>query len=310
MVMARQARQTRRVDRGKLGKLKDLVIARSTKIRYDKAMERFFSWQEANGRQLDDMGTLAVDYIETLWEEGDPRSWAGDLLSGLQHSIPMLKGMLGEAWRLVRAWQKHEIPSRAPPLLRVLVQAMAQLCIEDGNNRLAAALLLAFEVYLRTGEMLRLACKDIMFHPHGRSAVIDLGLTKAGKRNGAPESVLLEESWLVTFLMLVTEDLEPRDPVIKESPPAFRVIFNELLKRLGLEAFKFRPYSLRRGGATAAYRAGVPLTRVAMKGRWNHQQTLKIYVNDGWSELQEMGIPHGTLMSCKALSKKLEATLK
>ena len=41
---------------------------------------------------------------------------AQDVLSGLQHFEPQLKRRLMQSWHLVKAWQRHEIPSRAPPL--------------------------------------------------------------------------------------------------------------------------------------------------------------------------------------------------
>ena len=51
------------------------------------------------------------------------------------------------------------------------------------------------------------------------------------------------------------------------------------------------------------------LARLALLGRWSHQQTLRIYVNDGWLELQEMAISGKVLRHCKVLSRKLEVLL-
>ena len=49
-----------------------------------------------------------------MWESGDSLSLVTDALSGLQDLRPNLRGSL--AWRLVKTWQRIEIPQRAPQL--------------------------------------------------------------------------------------------------------------------------------------------------------------------------------------------------
>eukprot|EP00971_Amphidinium_carterae_P115312 2283786-Amphidinium_carterae.1 len=47
---------------------------------------------------------LLVDRLELMWEEGDPRSWAADLLSGVQHFAPVaasFAGSLAAFWHVV-----------------------------------------------------------------------------------------------------------------------------------------------------------------------------------------------------------------
>ena len=56
-------------------------------------------------------------------------------------------------------------------------------------------------------------------------------------------------------------------------------MFKAGLKWLGLEEYGFLPYSLRRGGATAYYRATKNME--ATLHRWASQRVARIYVNDG-----------------------------
>ena len=35
----------------------------------------------------DQLDRQLCEYIETLWQEGEPRSWAADVLSGAQHML-------------------------------------------------------------------------------------------------------------------------------------------------------------------------------------------------------------------------------
>ena len=45
----------------------------------------------------------------------------------------------------------------------------------------------------------------------------------------------------------------------------------------------FRPYSLRRGGATAFYRATCNMAATIERGRWATIRVARIYINDGLS---------------------------
>ena len=95
--------------------------------------------------------------------------------------------------------------------------------------------------------------KYFTFHRNGRSAVIDLGLTKSGQRSGAPEHVVVNAPWLIPLLKLATDGLQLNDPLLAETPAAFQVKFKELLQSLDVEVFRLRHYSLQRGGNTAAF---------------------------------------------------------
>ena len=72
---------------------------------------------------------------------------------------------------------------------------------------------------------------------------------------------------------------------------------------MGLVDFGFRPYSLRRGGATELWRVTGDLGKVTMAGRWGHQQTARIYVNDGLAVLTEMQLEGPSFQKARALAR-------
>ena len=43
-------------------------------------------------------------YVESCWEEGEPKNWASDALAGLQYFAPAAKGKLPLSWSMVAAW--------------------------------------------------------------------------------------------------------------------------------------------------------------------------------------------------------------
>ena len=92
----------------------------------------------------EDVDDALVVYIELLWEEGEPKSWASYTLTGAQHFAPRLRRHIPAAWRLRAAWDRLELPARAPPLTLDAVQALASLSCEIGFERAGAGLMLAF----------------------------------------------------------------------------------------------------------------------------------------------------------------------
>jgi len=67
-------------------------------------------------------------------------------------------------------------------------------------------------------------------------------------------------------------------------------MFNECLEALQLTPWGFRPYSLRRGGATSLFIKIGSLDRVLLLGRWTAVKTAKIYLNSGLAMLADLKI--------------------
>ena len=170
--------QRKRIDRRKtLGPLRSLVIKPSTIIRYEKAFRLFLAFLlsqkvplATNLLRLDDQVQC---YIENLWEDGESLSLAGDTLSSLQHFQPSCKRNLPGSWKLLKTWQVHELPSRAPPFTwPTLLVILGKLHSISASAALGVHL--AFRSLLRTGELLALQSKDIVIGPNGTNAVLHL----------------------------------------------------------------------------------------------------------------------------------------
>lgn len=117
VIRLEQNRQTRARARQKVGTLQSQVVQPQTLQRYEKAVHGFLDFLIQHGK-LYPTTPAALDAavcacVEDWWENGDPRGWAGDLLSGLGHLIPSVKGQLAGGWRLHSAWGRAELPLRA-----------------------------------------------------------------------------------------------------------------------------------------------------------------------------------------------------
>jgi len=289
-VLATPNRTETQLLRRQAGSLRDMLDAPRTALRYRRALQSFFAYLKQFGFQLPridrDSDSCFSEYIEYCWQNGDGRSLACDSLSGAQWAAPALRGLLKGSWALCRAWQRCELPARAPPLPVVALFAMAEHLCSQGEPAMATLVLVGAHCLLRTGEIIGLRAGSIQFSADGTDAIIDLGDTKGGRRRGAKESVQVQLPWLVALLRAACRGKSPAEAV-GPSPTTFRKLFDSTLRALQLHSLGFRPYSLRRGGATELWRQTNNLGQVTLRGRWGHAATARIYVNDGLARLAE-----------------------
>ena len=310
-----QAEASERVrQRRALGTLKELTVQPATRRRYDKATAQFYDFLKKEGLSLPtrraDLDPLVCEYLEHLWSTGVGRAQANDTVAGLQDLQPNLKNNLPGAWRLLRTWAANEIPNRAPPLPERVLHAMAGWAFFHGHNTFAVSLILGFYTMLRSGELMGLKSSHIMTSPASRQVLVSLGLTKGGKRQGAAESVILgveQGVRLVQHWKTLTSTTTP----VAHSPAHWRGLFSECLVALGLEHFQFRPYSLRRGGATWWFTKHQNLDRILVQGRWLAHKTARIYINEGLAMLAQTTIDfnHPNLKSFLNIYKNTCSTL-
>ena len=280
--------------RQKLGTLRDLTVQPATKRRYSLAVDAFFSFLREEGQALPHdkslLDPLVCDFLEHLWSSGAGRAQACDTLAGLQDLQPSVKGHLPGAWRLLKTWNVNEIPNRAPPLPEHIVQALAGWAFFKGWVAFGVSLLVGFYSMLRTGELLDIRSSAVLIHNKQSQVLISLGLTKGGKRQGAAESVILGVDSAVN-LVKKWKSLVSGSNSLCPSPAKWRSLFNDGLKALGCQEWGFRPYSLRRGGATFWFSKHQSLDKILVQGRWHTQKSARIYINEGVAMLASMQIP-------------------
>ena len=280
--------------RQKLGSLRELTVQPATKQRYNRAIDKFLVFLHDNGLRLpnrrDQMDTFACDYLEHLWSTGQGRALASDTIAGLQDQDVRLRGQLPGAWRLLKTWSQHEIPCRAPPLPAHVLHAMVGWAIFHQRFTFAISLLIGFYGMLRTGEIIGLRGSHILSDSRSNKILISLGLTKGGKRHGAAESVVIGYDLAVHFIQHWKTLATPSTP-LAVNPGQWRSLFNDSLAALKMSHMNFRPYSLRRGGATWWFSKHHSLDKILLQGRWAAPKTARIYLNEGLSMLAEMVLP-------------------
>eukprot|EP00959_Pyramimonas_sp_CCMP1952_P373572 7823736-Pyramimonas_sp.AAC.1 len=98
--------------------------------------------------QLDQLRALCIEYLRG---EGEPEVWAAYALAAAHHFIRGSRPHPPSAWKA--AWDKLELPERAPSLTQALTLAVASAMSDAGHPRSAIAVAVAFECAPRAGEV-------------------------------------------------------------------------------------------------------------------------------------------------------------
>ena len=282
---ARRARAERIKQRAHV-MLRDAGITEKTQSRYFWGLKAILPILETS-KNLLDMDEKVADWIQKCWERGDSLAIINDALCGIHHYEPWTRRGLPQAWKVFSVWRKLESPNRAPPLAQQICDAWILYAISHNDLEFAAMISLGFYTLLRTGELVQVCPCDLLL---GEDAgVVSLSNTKTGLRVAAKESVAFENSLaLETLRAVVTLKREAglsRVPIWSKSPQSFRNVFAHHVKRFDLQRHAFRPYSLRRGGATYLFQCTGSMETALLKGRWSSTKVAKIYLADGLSFL-------------------------
>eukprot|EP00971_Amphidinium_carterae_P071084 1405431-Amphidinium_carterae.1 len=127
---------------------------------------------------------------------GDCKSLAANVLSGIQHFVPNCRHHIAASWRLYSAWGRTELPTRAPPLPKLHMLALAAYCRDQQWTSTGILLVLGFHTWLRSGELFQIRWRDVQIDPFSGRGVIVLPLTKTSARTGAQESVTIHDPWV------------------------------------------------------------------------------------------------------------------
>ena len=151
-------------------------------------------------------------------------------------------------------------------------------------------MLVGFFGLLRTGEILSVTKAHVAITSPKGPAVLSLGLTKGGKRQGAAESITLYvEDVCRRLYQWKYHQSGGRKMALKSHQ--WRKQFADTLTALKFDQFDFRPYSLRRGGATYFFKQHQSFDQLLNQGRWQTVKTARLYVNEGLAVLAELTLP-------------------
>ena len=93
----------------------------------------------------------------------------------------------------------------------------------------------------------------------------------------------IDDPLLGRLLRRLAALVSPNDLIWSGGDAAYRAFFLRASALLKVSSTEYRPYSLRRGGATHDFLCFKNLQRTILRGRWSDLKVARIYINDGLS---------------------------
>jgi len=227
-------------------------------------------------------------FIEFLYLETTTLKKAYDCLSALCYFLPMCNLYLKVSRKMVRIWQSEEPPERPVGLTPEAVLGLAGFCARLHLQGMAAILLAGFDCFFRTGELFSLTVGAVEFIGDGEILRLDStkGLQRALTVNTLSEVVVVESKLAIKWLKKACKG-KSSDALLLGIPAATcRKLFS-LIEALGLKG-KLSFYSLRRGGASWYFLQTNNMDKTAIRGRWAHTATARVYVQSCLAEKQRL----------------------
>ena len=110
------------------------------------------------------------------------------------------------------------------------------------------------------------------------------------KRQGAAESITIHSEDVCRRLFQWKKQAAGNSLLTGPSH-RWRKTFNDVLEAVGFHHIDYRPYSLRRGGATHHFSLHGRFDSLLILGRWQAAATARLYINEGLATLAELSLP-------------------
>ena len=240
------------------------------------------------------------DFLEYMWDNNAGLSAGQQTVAGVCHLLRHAVRLRG-SWRLLGVWRRAEPPARAPPMPERVALALAMHALRQGDPAFCVSVLIGFYAYLRTAEIVNL-CVAHCYSDRRGNLIPSLGMSKSGKRRGEAEYAMIVAGPIATLVSIFLAARQGQTRVCDCAEWLWRVRFDRYLAELGLDSLGWRPYSLRRGGATHAFVEGLSMSQVCVRGRWAHESTARMYIQEAVNLLQQMAIPAAALAGVQWLS--------
>lgn len=284
--------------------LRDAALAPTTLRAYNKQLDTFLSSAGCSLKAMllrppQQIDALLAHYIDSCFARQGSYEYACQALFGLIYRCPALRLHMGESRLRLRGWKKILSQLRQsrshPPLTWELASLFSIIMAKWGRHAEAVATLLAFDCYLRVGELTRLTYADVLQpnDPRVGSAYTGMALRLAVTKTGPNQSVTLSKPQVQTVLLhyLNAFPFLSEQRIFPFTPDAFRLLMKQVAETVGLGHIPYVPHSLRHGGATFDYLRGHTVEQIMFRGRWAAMESARRYIQTSRALLIMLRIP-------------------
>jgi integrase len=284
--------------------LRGMSLAPATHAAYSKQLGSFLSHARLDTRSFLAARASEVDralavYIQACYDARSSFTYVSQALSGAVHQRPDLRHRLPISRQCLCGWDKTREATSHPPLTWELTVVMACTLARSGYHGPAIAMLLAFDCFLRVGELTRIRFTDIVMpndprtgRAHSTMAVV-LRTAKTGKMQPVgiadPDVARLVALWARSSKSC-SDPSDPDPRLFHFSPDALRRLMYQASVALQLPT-RYTPHSLRHGGATDDFLRHGSIERVQFRGRWKQLESVRRYVQAARAILSKRQVP-------------------
>ena len=167
------------------------------------------------------MDSLLTDFFHDLYDSGG-RVTANCCLNGVLLYLPHYKTQLPMSRLTLRGWSRKHPPKPYPPLTWELTVAISTRLASYGKPRHAIAVLVAFDCYLRIGELLGLRREDVALPQDPRLNALENPPVAAVRlrktKTGVNQFTVLKNDDVATLLGQVVARTAPKGLLFPYSP--------------------------------------------------------------------------------------------
>ena len=257
----------------------------STLRAYRRALKAILAYANKSSVKMFRSSQLDVSvssYLDHCYQEGEPLSYAGHLLSALKRFHPSLKFKLPESSQFYKNWTKTYHPTRAIPASWEFTEGLMGYALCHRQENLGLLIGLGFIGMLRTAEMLALTFQHLVVHRDQDTVSMVIPTSKTS--SGNPQVIQVSDRQMVSMILRLRGN-RPKRLLWPKSGQAFRKAFHQLVVGLLFTSHTYVPYALRRGGATYHFQTYRNLDLTVQQGRWACPKTARQYLDSGTCQL-------------------------
>jgi len=290
----------------------EAALAPTTLSKYKQGIKLFIEWcieHNYDCNTIESLDDLLSEYFHDLYEQNDGvgKGLAAQTLYGIIKFIPRLHDKLPTATMSLKGWLKLQPSKSYPPLTWDLTVLISCQMTRQHKLKYAIATLLAFDCFLRVGELVNIrkvdiaTTGDVRMGAEYKGTAIRLRKTKTGPNQWVQIHDKNVEVLLLALLSCVSGDQTSLFPFTANQ---YRSCFKQVCSQLNLSS-SYVPHSLRHGGATRWHLLGNSIEDILMRGRWSSTKSARRYIQAGRAMLLTVEIPSSLASKAQLLSQHL-----
>jgi len=298
--------------------LQDLALAPASLTSYNRSLRAFLIHSRLSPKQFLTEAAMRLDrllavYIQHSFDTASPFTYAAHTLHAIAYHRPDVKSQLYISRQCLKGWERVKKTSSHPPLTWELTVAIACWLARAGFLSPAIGMLVAFDCYLRVGELTRIRLSDVVMPHDARMGDAHTGMAVclARTKTGRNQSVALHRpavaavlcDWIQSIRSTAEHGGNPL--VFPFSANRLRSLMRSACVRLGVGHAAYVPHSLRHGGATADFLLTGSIEHVQFRGRWKSMESVRTYVQSARALLAAQTVP----AALNALGRQLSMEL-